>query len=441
MEEPIIDKFHNMELKYKLFDLGVDVPYWDIVRYNVYIKYYYAPSSQIYLGHTIKHRIKDYFFYGIRFVIFIWRVYCHKYKYLFLTDSNKKLFSQDGYYYDPISYPLIKRYKDALILDNYFNGKAPYKKTFDFSNVFKRTSKDSVYPIDIFKVIEDALLDTFGEVRVNYSFINAIFKTYLNQYNFYMFVLKHVVPEKVVIARGNPKGIIKACKDCNIPCCLLQHESIEKDEINWSYPDGITKSSNILFAPMVGTFGTYWLRNVNVPTKEIVPIGNDEKYKKLNVTEDGSLLVISSIIHCTELKPLTKDLAIKRPDLIFIYKLHPDEFYMKEEVVDYFSGQTNVKVVSTEFSTQELIYRSRMVIAIVSACVYEALHAGKVVAIYKRLNYRRQEYLLPNANLFFFDNPDEFFLDIDKEFVEMKESFYMPFNSENCNHLIEGTYR
>ena len=39
MEEPIIDKFHNMELKYKLFDLGVDVPYWDIVRYNVYIKY------------------------------------------------------------------------------------------------------------------------------------------------------------------------------------------------------------------------------------------------------------------------------------------------------------------------------------------------------------------------------------------------------------------
>jgi hypothetical protein len=437
MEETIVEKFHKMELKYKLFELGGETPYWDLVRYNVYLKYYYAPSSQIYLGHHSHHKLKDYVIFGIQTLCLLWRIFFRKYKFLFLTDSNKKMFGKEGYYYDPISFPLIKEFGSSLILDNFYKGKTPYTKTFDLSNAFIRTSKSVEYPKAVYEVIEKALIDSFGENRVNYNFLNSLYKAYVGQFRFYTFILKHVNPQKVVIARGNPKGIIKACKDLHIPCCLLQHESIEKDEINWSYPEGITCDSNLLFAPMVGTFGSYWLKNVNVPTKEIIPIGNDEKFKKLTIESDGSFLIISSIVHCTELKPLTKELAQKRPDLKFVYKLHPDEFYMKDEVVNYFAEQNNIKVISTENSTQELIYRSRMVIAIVSACVYESLHAGKVVAIYKRLNYRRQEYLLPNPDIFFFDNSDEFYANNDRAYVEMKEAFYMPFNISNCNKLIE----
>ncbi len=69
--------------------------------------------------------------------------------------------------------------------------------------------------------------------------------------------------------------------------------------------------------------------------------------------------------------------------------------------------------------------------------MYEALHAGKRVGIYKRLNYERQLALLPNDNLFFFDGVEDFLTQYDKPVTDLKESYYMPFNRENCDYMMD----
>lgn len=432
-----VDKFHAMEIKYGFFDYPGKEPYWDIVRYTVFCKQYMDADARVQIeSQKITHHWKEWLLLTKCIFTLLWRVFFCRYKHLILTNSRNKFFEKEDYWYDSIAYPIIQNYQSVLCMDMYFVRETPYAKVLDFSNVIIRTMRGNYMPQELFDKISRAVNDTFGENRITYDDLNVEVKRYLGQLKFYKMVLKYLQPNNVIVSRGNPKAIVKACKERDIPCILLQHESIEKDEINWSYPHGITQKSNILFPYYTAMFGTYWGKNVNAPVGEYIYIGNDDKYKKLDVPCDNSFCVISSIIHGVLLKSIAKDLALARPDLSFVFKLHPNEFDFKGEYISFFEGNSNVRVVSTEEPTSVVIARSRCVIAIVSGCVYEALHAGKRVGIYKRLNYERQLALLPNDNLFFFDNVDGFLSQYDKPVTELKESYYIPFNKENCDYLM-----
>ena len=433
-----VDKFHAMEMKYGLFDFSGEEPYWDIVRYTVFCKHYMDSDARVMIENkTITHHWKELLIVVKSFFVLIWKIFFCKYNHLILTCSRYKFFEKEDYWYDNIAYPIIQKYHNILCMDMYFVQKTPYHKVFDFSNVIIRTMHGNYMPRVLYDRIDKALIETFGENRVVYDELNILVKTYLGQLSFYRMVLRCFKPQNVIVSRGNPKAIVKACQERNIPCILLQHESIEKDEINWSYPRGITRSSNILFPYYAVMFGTYWGKNVNAPVGEYIYIGNDDKFKRMVVPCDDSFCVISSIIHGVLLKSIVKDIATERQDLKFVYKLHPNEFHLKNEYVSFFEGQNNVRVVSTEESTPVVIARSRCVIAIVSGCVYEALHAGKRVGIYKRLNFERQLSLLPNDNLFFFDGVEDFLSQYDKPVSELKESYYMPFNNKNCDYMMD----
>ncbi len=433
-----MDKFHAMEIKYRFFDYPGEEPYWDIVRYTVFCKQYMEPGARAQIeNNRITHHWKELLLIVKCCFVLLWRMFFCRYKHLILTCSRNKFFEKDNYWYDSTAFPIIQRYRGVLCMDMYYLQKTPYPKVFDLSNIVIRTMHDNYLPRELFDKISSALIETFGENRVTYDELNVVVRTYLGQLKFYRLVLRCVKPQNVIVSRGNPKAVVKACQEKSIPCILLQHESIEKDEINWSYPIGITRDSNVLFPYYAAMFGTYWGRNVNTPVGEYIYIGSDDKYKKLDLPCDGTFCVISSIVHGVILKDLVKDLASKRQDMNFVYKMHPNEFHLKEEYVHFFEGLKNVRVVSTEESTAVVIARSACVIAIVSGCVYEALHAGKRVGIYKRLNYERQLALLPNDNLFFFDGVEDFLDQYDKPVVELKESYYMPFNSESCDYMMD----
>lgn len=432
-----VDKFHAMEIKYCFFDYPGKEPYWDIVRYTVFCKQYMDADARVQIeNQKKKHHWKEkLLILKCCFVLIRKLLFCN-YKHLILTCSRNKFFEKEDYWFDSTAYPIIQMCQSSLCMDMFFVQRTPYPKVFDFSNIIIRNMHDNYMPKDLFVKISGALMETFGENRVTYDELNAVVRTYLGQLKFYRLVLRCVKPQNVIVSRGNPKAVVKACQEKNIPCILLQHESIEKDEINWSYPSGITRNTNILFPYYAAMFGTYWGKNVNAPVGEYIYIGSDDKYKKLDLPCDDTFCVISSIVHGVLLKTFVKDLASKRRDMKFVYKTHPNEFHLKEEYALYFEGLNNVRVVSTEEPTSVVIARSRCVIAIVSGCVYEALHAGKRVGIYKRLNYERQLALLPNDNLFFFDGVEDFLNQYNKPVAESKESYYMPFNKETCNYML-----
>ena len=147
---------------------------------------------------------------------------------------------------------------------------------------------------------------------------------------------------------------------------LLQHVLIEFDEIDYSYPPYISICYNILFPKYIFTMGDYWCENLNVPAKRIIPIGNDFFYSKPKKQCDNSVLVISTIMHGRELSLLTKQLANIRSDLKFVFKLHPNEFQLYNDYVNYFKENTNVSIITNKTDTSILVAKSQLVILIVS---------------------------------------------------------------------------
>jgi hypothetical protein len=247
--------------------------------------------------------------------------------------------------------------------------------------------------------------------------------------------------KKLFVATGNPKAILLAAKALGIKTYLLQHAGIEFDEIDYSYPEGISTNSNILFTDSLLTLGEYWCRGINVPAKRIISLGNDFFYSKPSDICDGSILIISTIVHGDELKTLTKQLAASRPDLNLIYKLHPNEYQFNDDYTHYFKSHTNVTILTDQIDISKLIARSQLVVLIVSAVLYEALNQNKKVAVYKKINYKRQLHLVGLPNMYFIDAAEEVSDILSKQLLPVVVDFYKSTDSDMLKKVcLDSTY-
>lgn len=437
----LINKFHKMESENLLFQLGskYNFPLWDIVRYNVYLKYYYSETDRIRLESTVKHSFIDYLFLIKFFLLFVFRFPFCKGENIILTCS--RYLNEENRFFDKSAFAIINSLKrNCTIIEPVFNSKMAYPFLYDFSNVLRRFQYKKILSIDDFNKIENALLNHLGESKITYDEINRLLLNFKSDLVFFKFLFKIKSTKKIFISTGNPKSQIQVAKDLNIKTYLLQHASIEFDEIDYSYPDFITRSHNILFADYVLTFGNYWCKGLNVPAKGIIPIGNDFFYNKPGLQVDNTILIVSTIVHGGELKQITKKIANERKDLSFIYKLHPNEFHYLKEYQSFFKDNLNVKVIAKEIDTNLLISKSVLVVLIVSAVLYEALNQNKKVAIYKKINYKRQLNLLHLKNVYLFDNVSDFQSIYNKEIVNSEVHFYNPTNYYLIDEILSGGY-
>jgi hypothetical protein len=296
-------------------------------------------------------------------------------------------------------------------IESTLNNNIPYTNTYNISfiisKLFAKNNINKVILKDYYKNINTALDQTFDENLLSFEDMSAILKQYFGAFYYYKFIFRLKNTKKIFISIGNPKAQIKAAMDQKVTSYLVQHAGIEFDEIDYSYPDFITPSSNILYPEYLLTLGDYWGQGINIPVKEKLVIGNDFFNNKPDVLTDDSILLISSIVHGGELAKFTKNMANYRDDLNLVYKLHPNEFHLLNFYKEIFKGCKNVKIITTEIDTNKLIAKSQLVILIVSAVLYEALNQNKKVAVYKKINYKRQEKLSHLANLYFFEEVPE----------------------------------
>lgn len=426
-----------MESKCCLFDLGkeIDLPIWDIIRYQVYIKYYYSDSDRERLERPLKRGGLDYLFLIKSFISFFLRILFIKGKTIIFTASRYK--NKKNEYFDKSALHIIENLRgESLVMEPILRRKLAYPYFYDFSNVIRRFNNGVYLSKDSFEVIEKALINHLGECRLTYEELNRALSAFNSDYSFYKRIFRFKRTERLIIATGNPKAQIKAAKELNISTFLLQHQSIEFDEIDYSYPDLITIDSRILFPEVVLTLGKYWCKGLNVPAN-IVPIGNDFFFNRPELDTDGSLLVVSTIVHGGELKLLTKELATLRPDLNFVYKLHPNEFQFHQDYLELFSSNKNIKVITNEIDTNVLIARCSLVILIVSAVLYEALNQNKKVAIYKKINFERQIPLAELPNVYLFDTCQELIDIVNKETMFSMVDFYKPLDRRLIQEIFE----
>lgn len=430
----LIHKFHKMEFENNLFDLGkeINLPIWDIIRYAVYVKYYYPEKDRAKVSQAIGHSFVDYFKIVLKAISLILKIFTLKNEIVILTAS--RYIDTNGKYYDKSALPIINALKGKhIVLEPILGKRVAYDYLYDFSNLFRRFYKSEPLPLNYWEKIDSCLCESLGSNLITYEEVNSVLKIYRSDHFFYKKMFSLIKNKKLIICTGNPKGSLQAAKDLGIETYLIQHAGIEEDEIDYSYPKGITSNSFILFPDYVLTFGEYWCKDFNVPSN-ILAIGNDFFCSKPKVESDDSILIVSTIVHGGELSKFALSLAKERDDLKIVYKLHPNEFHLKEEYIEFFKFNSNISVISSETDTSVLIARSQLVVLIVSAVIYEALNQNKRVAVLKKINYERQLHLEKLNNLYFFDTVVE----INKILLKEKKINSLSFYKETDYEAIQG---
>ena len=433
----IIHRFHAMETKYDLFNIGeeINLPIWDIIRYEVFRNISYPAKDRNRLFDLKKKSKNDYAILLKSIFKYIFIFPFKKATIIFFTSSR---YLYNNKYIDKASFNLIGISKSKnLIIESLLNSNLYYDSFLDFSNIVNRFHKNKNTYKSYFDQINSILAKCFNENIITYEQFHSILKLYKSQYNFYYFIMKTKRPKKIIISTGNPKALLAAAKKFNVDTNLVQHASIEIDEIDYSYPSKFN-SSNYLFANSVYTFGEYWCKNVNVPAKNILVSGNDFFSLSESLYNDDSILFISSIVHGNELANLLVKFYKLYPNFKFVFKLHPNEFHYKDEYLSLFKGLDNIHVITDEIDTTQLVLQCTTVVLIASAVLYQALQIGKRVAIFKRINYERQELISAKENLNFFDNENELFDILMKIHKYKKYNYFEPFRKEYMTTLLNS---
>ncbi|MBN1462950.1 MAG: hypothetical protein JW922_04645, partial [Paludibacteraceae bacterium] len=288
------------------------------------------------------------------------------------------------------------------------------------------------------KYIEDALINTFGDLKISYDELNKLYNFFLKDYRYYRFYFKlKGVKRLFLVQNGIQKGLFAAANSLGIEIFELQHGSFGKDHLAYSYPSSINPASNIFVPNYLLTFGKSWGKNMNIPMR-VIPIGNDyftSSHPK--VISDDSVLFVSSIIHGEELSKLAVSLSRKYPNRKINFKLHTNEYFKISFYESLFKDYPNICILKNEKDLSELIANSTLVVLINSTVLYEAINQKVKVAIYKKINYLSQSDTFKLPNVYLFDNLDELQKAIDAEKKESDVVFFEKFDQELFYKLIK----
>jgi hypothetical protein len=198
---------------------------------------------------------------------------------------------------------------------------------------------------------------------------------------------------------------------------------------------------NIIAPDFLLTYSDIWTKDKNIPAK-CIEVGFRFSPSKMIVTgSNKNIVVISSNVQEKELEEIVIVLATAYKSLTFYYKLHPAQFAYFEKHTELFKNVPNVVVVGVEKNIKDLLDISNEFLAIYSTAMYEALQAGKIIHIYKRLNYKSFKSYFDLPQVFLFDDVYEF---TNNRRIAMQArnnneppQFYKPFNEKVFRESIE----
>ena len=128
---------------------------------------------------------------------------------------------------------------------------------------------------------------------------------------------------------------------------------------------------------------------------------------------------------------------MKLPDRRFIFKLHPNEYNISQYYISSLVDFHNIEVVRSEFDSSTLVSKCEWVVLISSTVLFEALHFGKNVAVYKKLNWERQLYNNSVSHIDFIESSNDFIHCMSKERFFDVGSIFEPYNKD----LVEKIFR
>jgi len=198
----------------------------------------------------------------------------------------------------------------------------------------------------------------------------------------YISLIKKAAPNVVVVLVSyGKKTIIEASKNLGIPVVELQHGSISRYHIGYSFPgsNGPKRS----FPDYFLTFGEYWKNLVEFPIPEnhVISVGfpffDMERSKYGNEEKKDQIVFISQGTIGEKMSKFAIKLkASKDLNMDIVYKLHPGEYARWKK--DYpWLVDSGIQVIDDESEPlYKLLAQSKAVIGVYSTAIYESLGLG-----------------------------------------------------------------
>jgi hypothetical protein len=177
------------------------------------------------------------------------------------------------------------------------------------------------------------------------------------------------------------EALIAACKNNNVKCIEIQHGTISKYHLGYSFPNN---KEVPYFPDEMYMFGKYWYESTPVPLTEekITYYGYpymEERIKeyKNNKKKKNQILFISQGTIGNKLSETAYEFAKDNKEYNIIYKLHPGEYnrwrndydnLIKAEKLDNFKVIDNNKI-----NLYKLLSESEFLIGVYSTAIYEGL--------------------------------------------------------------------
>jgi hypothetical protein len=418
-------KFLQMEMEESCFLIRMPNgdPFWDVVRYYVFISLYDEINEPAQSKHSSTIQIHQKWltsFYklplkGLSTVSQLARLTRLRrsnfvgYVYSRNKDANRKPidFASDDAFQALMGMGSILKVESEQTLLQDVNIAPLYRA---FASVFRWPAGVRERVCDVAQTIAKAQRGYFG---VNDPWLPEVmlktYRYYLIQRQIWRKILNRSLPRLVLMTQnGIQKGLIIEARNRHISVVECQHGVINLMHPCYTYPPSLLAGDEVLLPDALLLFSEYWKRQCRLPGTMTVVVGNN-RFSSAGVqsTRMGAAVFLDAGDFHKYLSPLAIELARAMPERAFIIKLHPTDVLDRAKVEKEYQGIPNIAVVGTEKSCPELFADASDVIVVQSTASYEALDRGVPVHFLKKAGYMSHQDLFAQPNVYLFSSAEE----------------------------------
>lgn len=440
-------KFHDIEDRLDTFSFKDKhgEHYWDAVRFYVFNYTYVSITGNKFIygqqpqdANTLKRIIKK----SIAFLAQKLFILNSKYsrKYILFINCSRAISKEQSFDsllkplesflpYLPLNietYPTRKLYKLLSSTSFLLTNKVVKQKDLNQTEIIKFNKElNRVFGLSI--DISDVVIENTSIYLAQLAFYRNLFsKT----------KIRHVF----MVQNGIQKGLLKAAKECGVVVNEIQHGYMGYTHPAYSYSANILNNKNISSPTRLLSFSNFWKKGYYSPVKEFIVIGKQQKKQIQQHNKcPTKVLIISASLYHENLSSLLKIIAIKQQSVEFKYKLHPNQFLEKNDIISEFSMFPNITVISNEKTFEECLVTCLHVLCIQSTGVYEALQTGSFVYCYKRQDYNYHDNVVNSPGFALIDDADEFIQLVNfnnKAPSFTPTEFFDTYRPERIKHLV-----
>ena len=428
----LCEKIWDIEEKYDLFNKEIKgVYFWKLIRMPLY--YEITKKIEIYdQAHTqVSQRFMDKLLYlpkALYHTHFHGAINRNSQRDYLIFEHSRKV-KVDGEYIDKYTHYLIDDLEDNSyeIIDKPYlrkhynkpSANRSYFEHFSFIDYIKRkfvTSKLNKEEKNlVFKIKND--LEKVFNIKINLlTKIEYRITHFKNEVEYYDKLLKKRKPKKVflVVSYGN-EALIYSCKKNDIPVVEVQHGTMSKYHLGYSFPNN---KSIRYFPDKIYLFGQYWFDSTPLPLEN----NETEKYgfpyleKRLSEYNSMSVnknqvLFISQGVLGKKLSKLAYQFAKENDKYNIIFKLHPGEYdRWEQEYKELLSAEklNNFKVIDhNHINLYELFAQSEYQVGVFSTAIYEGLTLNCKTILFDLPGVEYMEYLIEEDIVKFAENAEQ----------------------------------